>query len=209
MKSTITFSAAVALPAGGTIAVQADDVPIAGADLFDLIGMMFEQAEEAEAGAGHERQTAPPAPKAPTPLPTPAPKAAPKAAPKPDGRPKVTGGTCSHAILTAIADAGGTIRATAAQIGADYGTGKDTANRKAASVLVLNGLLTTTPRTGPTSLTAKGWAAIGRTAPTAPKPPSPLAAVPDTPKVPDLGPIEKRPFDPDAIRNQQAAGMPY
>lgn len=156
-------------------------------------------------------------PSAPTPPAVP--PAAPKATTKPKkatsgrvGRPKAESGTCSHAILNAVADAGGTILAAAAVVGADHGTGTTMANKKAASNLVRDGLLTTTPRTGPTSLTPKGWAAIGRTAPAGPRtteaPAKPdLAAVPDPPAIPDLGPIERRPFDPDRVRQQQANAL--
>ena len=37
-----------------------------------------------------------------------------------------------------------------------------------------------------------------------------VAAVPDAPaapKIPDLGPMERRPFDPDAVRQAQADAL--
>lgn len=65
MKSTITFTATVALDKGGSITVQADEVPIAGADMFDLVENMFGAARavvgcaqldaEANIGAGKPR----------------------------------------------------------------------------------------------------------------------------------------------------------
>lgn len=155
-------------------------------------------------------------PSAPTPPvePPPAPKAA-TSAPKRTGasrggRPKATGGTCSHAILNAVADAGGSIPASASSIGIAHGTGTEQSKRSAAADLVRDGLLTTVPRTGPTRITEKGWAFIGRTAPAKPADTSTkpeLAAVPDPPAMPDLGPIERRPFDPDRVRQQQAEAL--
>lgn len=120
---------------------------------------------------------------------------------------EVKSGTCPHAILVAVADAGGSIPSSSARVGERHGTGTDLSNKRAASVLVRDGYLTTTPRTGPTSLTARGWAAIGRTAPASA--PRATAAPPKPPERPtpgpiDLGPIERRPFDPDRVRQSQA-----
>lgn len=149
----------------------------------------------------------PPAPKATT-----KPKKKERSGKPATGRPVGTEpGTCSHALLTAVADAGGTYDGSLADLARDHGTGADGSRAQMATRLRRDGYLTTTPRTGPTSLTPKGWAAIGRTAPAPRAPEAPakpdLAAVPDPPAMPDLGPIERRPFDPDRVRQAQASAL--
>lgn len=94
--------------------------------------------------------------------------------------------TCSHAILTAVADAGGTFHGTLADLGRAHGTGSDGSNAQMATKLRSDGYLTTTLRTGPTTLTVRGWAAIGRTAPASA--PRATAAPPKPPERPAPGP---------------------
>ena len=58
------------------------------------------------------------------------------------------------------------------------------------------------------TLTAEGWKFIGRTPPASIG--RPVAAVPDAPsapRIPDLGPIERRPFDPDRVRQGSAGAL--
>lgn len=228
MKSTITFTATVVFDKGGHITVQAEDVPIAGADLFDLVENMFEQVPPgivAAIGMGSTslvpREGAPPRPPvapidAPDAKPEKVPearKAAPKSAKDNPGR-RLPGnaapGTCAHTLLTAVADAGGTFTGSLSDLATNHGTGNRASSVAMASQLNRTGLVDAVPRIGPVKLTPAGWAAIGRT-PTAAAPkastPSPLAAVPDPPTIPDLGPIEKRPFDPDRVRQQQANAL--
>ena len=170
----------------------------------ELVVMVPAVAPTTGAASAPPVEAEPPAPVAPAPAPVRTAKPARAKSARAPG--EVKSGTCSHAILTAVADAGGTIPSTSARVGAIHGTDTDMANKKTAPVLVRDGFLATTPHTGPTSLTAKGWAAIGRTAPTTrPAPPAPVAeARPAPPKPIDLGPIERRPFDPDRVRQSQA-----